>query len=92
MKQLEIIEICSLNKSRELLEKQISELCDQMSAASVDVGLKVFLNGFIEGNFSIHLLYETKESNVRKSALGERLAEALRECGMVNHNVWMQRK
>jgi len=92
MKQLEIIEICSVHADRDRLEKQISELCGQVSAASVDVDLKVYMHGFVAGEFSIHLLQEIRKKSVLKSAIGEQLAAALREFGMVNHSVWIQRQ
>jgi len=92
MKWLEIIEICSVSTDRALLEKQIMALANQITAGDSTCTVKVFKNGFVDTDFSIHLFYESENNHVHRSALSEQIIAAFKDYGIINHSLWIQQR
>ena len=92
MKKLEIIELCSLNADPGLLLNHLTALFDQIAARNTPCSVQVYRNGFVDTNFSIHLSCESLDSREFRSAMGEHIADVLKELGIVNHTVWIQQR
>ena len=91
MKWLEIIELRSVGSNRTLLESQLQSLINEVSQEATQQKIKVYSHITVETDFSIHLYHDSKEADISGSPLGQRLASALKEFGLVNHSVWVER-
>lgn len=90
MKRLEIITVRS---TRQLNMSGIDKLCT--SACTELINPPQFLKGIesyrsenVEGDFSIHLIWDLSETSPRKSHLGHLISKSLRSFGLVHHTVW----
>ena len=91
MKWLEIIELRSVESNRTLLESQLQSLINEVNQEARQQKIKVYSHITVETDFSIHLYHDSKEADISGSPLGQRLASALKEFGLVNHSVWVDR-
>jgi len=91
MRWLEIITVRSAGREqrRSLDEflKQIPKFAAQNAVDSV----QVFTNATVEGDLSIHLHWNSRRAECQKSSQGLGLAQTLREHGLVNHSVWIEK-
>ena len=90
MKWLEIIELRSVNSNRELLESQLQKLINEVEKEAKKQAIKVYSRVMVDTDFSIHLFHDSKKVENSGSPLGLRLASALKEFGLVNHNIWIE--
>ena len=91
MKWMEVIEIRSVGDNRARLESQLQSLIKEVNQEAELQAIKVYKHVMLETDFSIHLYHETKEAEIGRSSLGLRLVSALKEFGLVNNNVWIER-
>jgi len=91
MKWLEIIELRSVGSNRALLESELQSLINEVNQEARQQKIKVYSHITVETDFSIHLYHDSKEAEIGGSPLGLRLATALKEFGLVNHSVWVER-
>ena len=92
MKWLEIIELRSAGRNRTLLESQLQNvISNEVNQVPKQQTIKVYNHLAVETDFSIHLLHDSKEADIGGSPLGLRLASALKEFGLVNHSIWVER-
>ncbi len=91
MKWLEIIEIRSVGKNRTEMELQLKNLIDEVKQETRQQAIKVYSHITVETDFSIHLYNDSKSADISGSPLGQRLVSALREYGLVNHSVWIEK-
>ncbi len=54
--------------------------------------IKAYSLVITDADFSIHLYHDSKEADISGRPLGLRLASALKKFGLVNHNVWVERR
>jgi hypothetical protein len=90
MKWLEIIELRTVDSNRESLESQLQELIDEADMEKEQQTIKAYSHAMVDSDFSIHLFHKTEIVEKAGSRLGLRLASALREFGLVNHNIWIE--
>jgi hypothetical protein len=87
MKQLEIIHL-------RLAGSLPRELCREIQRSLIAWGepesVQVYHHGAIETDLAVHLRVRGEGPTGRPSALGIRLADSLREHGMVEHAVWVE--
>ena len=91
MKWLEIIELRSVGKNRKLLEQDLKSLIEELNKETEQRTIKVYSRVIVDSDFSIHLLHDSKEADINGSPLGLQLVSALKEYGLINHSVWVQR-
>jgi hypothetical protein len=92
MKWLEIIELRTVDSNRELLESRLEEVIDEVKAEMKQQTIKTYAHAMINTDFSIHLFNESKMAEQFGSRLGLHLASALREFGLVNHSIWIEKQ
>lgn len=85
MKWLEIIELRSVGKHQAQVEQGLADL-----TAGANTQINVYRNLTVNTDWSIHLHRESNRDDIHKSPLGLRMAEALREFGLVHHSVWVK--
>jgi hypothetical protein len=90
MKWLEIIKLRSVGGSEGLLEKIA------LSAAEVGqngfIKIEFFRHAFLETDLSLHLKWDSEEPEMNGSAPGLRLAQALKDFGLVDHSIWIEKE
>jgi len=85
MRRLEIIHLRLVDGRAESL---IAEIQRAIAAASV-TGVRIYRGETLTSDLAIHLTSEPHDSGTEPSTLALRLADALREHGMVEHAVWI---
>ncbi len=92
MKWIEIINLRSAGASRESIGQQVPRVVTELDRDNNLMSVKVYCQATIDTDMSIHLLFEATRPEVQPSALGQRLASALKEFGLVNHSVWIEQE
>jgi hypothetical protein len=90
MNWLEVIKLRSAEKGSGMLD----ELFMSVSKANQRglVKIKTFRHAALDGDLSVHLYWESKQPEQNGSALGLRLAQTLKEFGLIDHSVWIEEK
>ena len=91
MKWLEIIELRSVDRDRVLNELDLMSLVAELEQGSWPKEIKIYVHGTVETDMSVNLIYDSESVDTRGSSLGLRLVSTLREFGLVNHSVWVER-
>ena len=91
MKWLEIIELRSVDRDRVLNELDLMSLVAEADPGLKPQELKMYVHGTVETDMSINLIHDSESVETRGSSLGLRLVSTLREFGLVNHSVWVER-
>ncbi len=93
MKWLEIIELrsVSVGSNRKFLKRELKSLIEELNKETEQRAIKVYSRVAVDNDFSIHLLYDSKEADINGSTLGLQLVSALKEYGLINHSVWIER-
>lgn len=91
MKWLEIIELRSMGNNRKLLESNLTNLLDELNEETEQQAIKIYNRVAVDSDLSIHLLHDSKKADIDGSPLGLRLASTLKEFGLINHSVWVER-
>jgi hypothetical protein len=90
MNWLEVIKLRSAEKDSRLL----NELFRSMSKADQKglVTINTYRHAALDRDFSVHLHWESNQLEPHGSALGLRLAQTLKEFGLIDHSVWIEEK
>ena len=88
MKWLEVIKLRSAGKDSRLLEELLLSI-DKLSQSGL-VEMKTYHHAALETDFSVHLLWDSRRPEQNGSALGLRLAQALKEFGLIDHSIWIE--
>ena len=89
MRWLELIKLRAAGNGEGLLD----ELFRQMANAGRDRGLveiKTYRHAALETDLSLHLHWESERLEQNGSALGIRLAQALKEFGLIDYSIWVE--
>jgi hypothetical protein len=90
MKWLEIIELRSVGKNREFLERELKNLIEELEKETERRAIKVYNRVAIDSDFSIHLFHDSINADINGSPLGLHLVSTLKEFGLINHSVWTE--
>ncbi len=91
MKWLEIIELRSADGNREQLEQMLNNLINDLAWETKKQTTVVYKHVIIDTDFSIHMTHDTMKVDSRGSQLGLRIMTILKEYGLVNHSIWIER-
>ena len=89
MKWVEVILIRSVEINREKLESKLRRLIAMDSKTDHQRMVHVYSRVLVESDFCIHLVHDSEKVEHSGSRLALRLVTALKEFGLVNHNVWI---
>ena len=92
MKWIEIITIYSAPGVR---NKKIIGLLAKFTHQESKPSLKkitIYRHSKLENELSIMIYWESEKANADKSTLGLRIAEIVKEFGMINHYEWVEEK
>jgi hypothetical protein len=90
VKWLEVIKLRSSGESPRLLE-ELGPSTTQIKESGL-VKMITYRHAALETDLSIHLHWESERPERTGSALGLRLAQALKEFGLVDHSAWIERE
>lgn len=88
MKWLEIIKLRSAGKDSGLLEELLLSI-DKLGQSGL-VEVKTYHHAALETDLSVHLHRESGRPEKNGSALGLRLAQGLKEFGLIDHSIWIE--
>jgi len=89
MKWLEVLEIRISGNDHELLKSHLKQLVKEVNKEKRQK-LIVYRQLDLDTDISIHLFHDLIKVENSGSELGLRVASALKEFGLVNHNVWVE--
>ena len=88
MKWVEVIKLRSAGMGSGLREELL--LPARKAGQSGPVEMKAYRHAALDTDWSVHLYWESEGAEQNGSALGIRLARALKEHGLVDHSVWIE--
>lgn len=88
MKWLEVIKLRLAGGGESLLE-ELLRLIPEIGQSGL-VEMKTYRHAALETDFSLHLHWESKNPDQNGSTLGLRLAQALKEFGLIDHSIWIE--
>jgi hypothetical protein len=88
MRWLEIIKLRSIGKEYETLKTMLGSI--DRSGQKGLMEIKTFRHTAFETDLSLHLYWESEKTEKIGSALGLRLAQALKEFGLIDHSLWIE--
>ena len=91
MRWLEIIELQSVSKDKKPLELVLKGLIEELNKNSDQKLIHIFNHITVPGDFAIHLFHESGKADISGSTLGLQLVSALKQYGLVNHKIWVER-
>jgi hypothetical protein len=90
MKWLEVIKLRSAGKDSGLLEELLLSI-ERLSQDGL-MEMKIYDHAALETDLSVHLHWESGRLEQNGSALGLRLAQALKEFGLIDHSMWIEKE
>ena len=90
MKWLEVIKLRSAGGSLGLLDELLLPISGSNQRGLVE--MKTYRHAVLETDVSVHLHWNSEMPETNGSALGLRLAQALKEFGLIDHSVWVEEK
>jgi hypothetical protein len=90
MKWLEVIKLRSAGKGSGSLEEFLGSI-NRLSQNGL-VGIETYRHASLEMDWSVHLFWDSERPEQNGSALGLRFARALKEFGLVDHSIWIEKE
>jgi hypothetical protein len=91
MRWLEIIKLRSAGNHTGLPEGLFPEIAN--SHKNIELAeMRIYRHADLETDFSLHLYWESEQPEQTGSTLGIRLAHALKEFGLIDHSIWIEKK
>ena len=87
---MEVIKLRSAGGNLELVDELLRPLSGSNPRGLVEI--KTFRHAALETDASVHLYWNSEMPEPNGSALGLRLAQALKEFGLIDHSVWVEEK
>ena len=88
MKWLEIVTLQVAGNNREIVQRKIAGLMDDMDSNSGIEKVNVYRRAMTGNDVSVHLQWESESVSPQGSALGLCLCSALAQYGLLSHEVW----
>ncbi len=88
VKWVEVIKVRSAGKSPALLDELLRSRAQIKQSGLVE--MKTYHHATLETDLSVHLHWESEFPEKNGSAPGLRLAQALREFGLIDHSLWIE--
>ena len=89
MNWVEIIKLRSAGKGSGVLEEFLLSMVKVSQSGLVE--MKTYRHAALETDLSVHFHWESERAEQNGSALALRLAQALKEFGLVDHSVWIEK-
>ena len=90
MKWLVVIKLRSAGGSLGVLDELLRPLSGSNQRGLVE--MRTYCHAALETDASVHLHWDSETPEPNGSVLGLRLAQALKEFGLIDHSVWVEEK
>jgi hypothetical protein len=90
MKWLEIIKLRTAEKSSGVLEKIFLPGDEFVQSGLIKIAF--YRHDVLESDLSIHLQWDSKQPSKNGSSLGLRFAQALKDFGLIDHSIWIEKE
>lgn len=90
MKWLEILSLRSAGNRLELLDHELLKLIKEIEGEKGLLEMKLYRNGAVDTDLSLHLHWESPGVERGGSSLGLQLVHLMEEFGLINHSVWVE--
>ena len=90
MKWIEIIRLRSVGKGSDMLEEFLLSIDKSTQSGLAEI--KTYCHASLETDMSVHLHWESERLGQNGSALGFRIAQVLKEFGLIDHSVWVEKE
>jgi len=90
MKWLEVIKLRSAGKDSRSMDELLLSIRKFNQAELVET--KTFRHASLDSDLSVHLHWESEGPERNGSPLGLHLARALKEFGLIDHSVWIEKE
>ncbi len=88
MNWLEVIKLRSAGGSLGMLDEFLRPISGSNQRGLAE--MKIYRHAALETDLSVHLHWDSEPPEPNGSALGLRLAQALKEFGLIDHSVWVE--
>ena len=88
---MKLLEIIHLRLAGPRSEALIQEIRDSVIRHDPKMVIRIYQHAAVETDLAIHIQMAEPTANQVDAELGVRLSTALREYGMVNYTVWIER-
>ena len=92
MRWIEIITIRSPNNIYDSLVYELLKPAAKSDEGNNLISMKIYRNAWFNTDLSIHLHWKSTRNEQGGSAVGLRLAQTLKEFGLVNHSAWVEER
>jgi len=92
MKWLEIITLRSPSNIHRPFVDEIVKEAGHFDTPKHLVEIKIYHHSVVETDLSIHIHWNSEPGSQNKSPLGLRFSDALRNLGLLNHSVWVEKE
>ncbi len=90
MKWLEVIRLRSAGKDSRAVDELLLSIGKFNQSGLVET--KTFRHASLDSDLSIHLHWESEQPDRNGSPLGLHLARALKEFGLIDHSIWVEKE
>jgi hypothetical protein len=90
MNYLEIIELRSSNEDHEILSEKLTGFVNDLNKEYGNFTVKLYRHLTVETDWSVHIHIQTEINFTSLNQMGQRVASALQEFGLVYHSVWLE--
>jgi hypothetical protein len=90
MKWLEVIKLRSAGKDSRLLKELLMSI-EKISQSGL-IEIKIYRHATLESDLSVLLHWESEGPELNGSGLGLRLAQALKDFGLIDHSIWIEQE
>jgi hypothetical protein len=91
LKWLEIIELRLSMENREKKTALLNDIIDEFRIELGNKSVKIYSHISLDTDFIIQLRHSSDKALSTGSKMGIQLVAALREIGLVNHNIWQEK-
>jgi hypothetical protein len=89
LKWVEIIEVRTSSSDTGQVASELKKIGKELALSAKKTKLRLYRHAYIETDFSIHLLHDSRYTSANESPLGHHLASALAELGIIHRSVWV---
>ena len=90
MKSVEIITVRLDPRREKPLLRELLATLETQKASNDEMIVELYRHATVKTDLSIHLRCESLQATGLPTALGRRLASALKEFGPINHSTWVE--
>lgn len=90
MKSIEIIEIRLSQDQNKVLENEIGNIIKEIMEKETEYSMKLYSKLQLKSDYMIIIYHAQELTKYKGSELGQRLKDALKDFGMINHTIWKE--